>query len=242
MHIRLFDTRDDVASAAAQRIADALRSKPDLILGLPAGQTPVPVYAELRRLHASGQLDFSRATCFTIDEFVGLDRRHRGSFHAFVSEHLFSTVNVDPARVHSLDGAAMDVERECERYEAAIAAAGGIDLQMLGLGSNGHVGFNEPGETLVAGTHRVTLLDETRRNNAGHFGGDVNQVPREALSMGMGTILKARAILMSATGELKAKPVEQMVRGPITTRMPASFLQLHSRVELCLDRLAGSRL
>jgi glucosamine-6-phosphate deaminase len=144
VHIRLFDTRDDVASAAAQRIADALRSKPDLILGLPAGQTPVPVYAELRRLHASGHLDFSRATCFTIDEFVGLDRRHRGSFHAFVSEHLFSTVNVDPARVHSLDGAAVDVERECERYEAAIAAAGGIDLQMLGLGSNGHVGFNEP--------------------------------------------------------------------------------------------------
>jgi len=202
----------------------------------------MPVYAELRRLHASGRLDFSRATCFTLDEFVGLDRRHQSSFHAFVSEHLFSGVNVDPARLHSLNGSAADLDRECERYEAAIAAAGGIDLQILGLGRNGHVGFNEPGETLESRTHRVTLLEETRRDNAGRFGGDMSQVPRGALSMGMGTILKAKAILTIATGESKAKPVELMVRGPLTTRVPASFLQVHSTVDVFLDRLAGARL
>jgi glucosamine-6-phosphate deaminase len=239
---RIFATREEVAAAVAARITQRLGAEPDSVLGLPAGQTPVPVYAELRRLCRSGVVDFSRATCFLLDEFIGLDRSSPGSFYQFVSEHLFSGVNFDPGRVHALDGVASDLALECVRYEAAIEAAGGIDLQVLGLGRNGHVGFNEPADGLVARTHRVALHPETRRDNAARFGGNAAHVPAEALSMGIGTILKAKAIVMIATGEAKANPIEHMLRGPVTTHMPASFLQLHANVELYLDRAAAGRL
>ena len=242
MEIRIFATHEEVARAAAQCVADAVRDRPHLVLGLPAGQTPVPVYAELRRLYQAGQVDLSRIICFTLDEFVGLERTHPGSFHRFMTDNLFSGVNVDDARVHSLNGAPSDVDAECDRYEAAITSAGGIDLQIVGLGTNGHIGFNEPGEALVSATHRVVLHAETRRDNAARFDGDLARVPREGLSMGIGTILKAKTILMIATGEAKANPVEQMVRGPVTTRVPASFLQLHRNAELFLDRAAAGRL
>jgi glucosamine-6-phosphate deaminase len=239
---RIFATRAEVATAGAARIIEALAAKPDSVLGLPAGQTPVPVYAELRRHSRAGMVDFSRATCFLLDEFIGLDRSSFGSFFQFVSEHLLSGINVDLGRVHALDGAAGDLVGECDRYEAAIEAAGGIDLQVLGLGRNGHIGFNEPGDELVARTHRVALRAETRRDNAARFGGNEDRVPREALSMGIGTILKAKAIVMIATGEAKADPVERMLRGPVTTRLPASLLQLHSDVAVYVDAAAASRL
>jgi glucosamine-6-phosphate deaminase len=242
LNIRVFATREEVARAAAARITQTLAAKPDAVFGLPAGQTPVPVYAELRRSCRAGVVDFSRATCFLLDEFIGLDRSNPGSFYQFVSEHLLSGINVDGGRVHALDGAASDLDSECDRYEAAIEAVGGIDLQVLGLGRNGHVGFNEPGDDLVARTHRVTLRPETRRDNAARFGGNEDLVPLEALSMGMGTILKAKSIVVIATGEAKANPVERMVRGPVTTRLPASFLQLHANVSLYLDRAAAERL
>jgi glucosamine-6-phosphate deaminase len=242
LEIRIFATHEDVALAVAARVKDAFLTKPDLVLGLPAGQTPVPAYAELRRMQQSRLVDFSRATCFLVDEFVGLERSHPGSFYQFVDEHLFSGINVDRGRVHALNGAARDLAEECDRYEAAIADAGGIDLQLLGLGRNGHIGFNEPSDGLAARTHQVTLLSDTRRDNAPRFGGSETQVPREAISMGIGTILSARAIVMIATGEAKANPVERMVRGPVTTRLPASFLQLHSNVALYLDRAAAMRL
>ena len=242
METRIFATREDVALAVAARVREALLAEPDLVLGLPAGQTPVPVYAELRRMQQSGLVDFSRATCFLVDEFVGLERSHPGSFYQFVNEHLLSGIDLDGGRVHALNGGVPDLEEECDRYEAAIADAGGIDLQLLGLGRNGHIGFNEPSDGLAARTHRVALLAETRRDNAARFGGAEALVPREAISMGVGTILDARAIVMIATGEAKANPVERMLRGPVTTRLPASFLQLHSNVELYLDRAAAARL
>jgi len=242
VNTRIFATGEEVARAAAARIIQALDAKPDAVLGLPAGQTPVPVYAELRRSCRAGVLDFSRATCFLLDEFIGLDRSSPSSFYQFVSEHLLSGMNVDAGRVHALDGAAPDPDGECDRYETAIETAGGIDLQVLGLGRNGHVGFNEPSDELVALTHRVALRPETRRDNAARFGGNEDRVPLEALSMGMGTIMKARAIVMIATGEAKANPVERMIRGPVTTRLPASFLQLHPNVSLYLDRAAAGRL
>jgi len=144
--------------------------------------------------------------------------------------------------VHFLNGAAADLDAECERYEAAIDAAGGIDLQLLGLGANGHIGFNEPGEELEARTHRVRLHDVTRRENAALFGDNAGSVPGEALSMGMATILRARRIVLIATGERKARCVERTVRGPLTTRLPASFLQTHRDVELFLDRASASLL
>jgi glucosamine-6-phosphate deaminase len=240
--IHVFDTPDAVARAVAERAANALAARPSLVLGLPTGRTPIAAYAELRRLHAAGGADFSQAATFNLDEFAGVAASHPGSFRTYMERHLFGAVNLAPARIHFLNGAARDLDAECERYEAAIAGAGGLDLQILGIGSNGHIGFNEPGDELAARTHRVTLADSTRRDNAPFFGGDPGQVPREALSMGMGTILKAADILLIATGERKASCVERAVRGPVTTRLPASFLQLHPRVELYLDQAAASRI
>jgi glucosamine-6-phosphate deaminase len=240
--IEVFDTADDVARAVGARVADALAARPSLVLGLPTGRTPIATYAELRRLHGAGRADFSRASTFNLDEFAGVAASHPGSFRTFMNTHLFDSVNVAPSRIHFLNGTAPDLDAECTRFEAEIADAGGLDLQILGIGGNGHIGFNEPGEELVAATHRVTLADSTRRDNAALFGGNPAQVPREALSMGMGTILKAATILLIATGERKAQCIERTVRGPVTTRLPASFLQLHPRAEFYLDRAAASRL
>jgi glucosamine-6-phosphate deaminase len=209
---------------------------------LPTGRTPIATYTELRRMHAHGEADFSRAQTFNLDEFAGVDGNHPGSFRRYMEEHLFRAVGLGGGRVHFLDGAAADPDAECERYEREIEAAGGIDLQLLGIGANGHIGFNEPGDQLAARTHRVTLHEVTRRENAALFGGDPERVPREALSMGMGTILHARCIVLLATGERKARCVERTVRGPLTTRLPASFLQTHRDVELFLDRAAASML
>jgi glucosamine-6-phosphate deaminase len=159
-----------------------------------------------------------------------------------MEEHLFSHVNVRRERTHVLNGTAPDPDEECRRYERAIAEAGGIDLQILGIGTNGHIGFNEPAPTLVARTHRVTLKAETRRSNAAFFGGDPASVPAEALSMGMATILHSREIVLLATGARKAACVERVVNGPLTTELPASFLQLHYDVDIMLDEPAAAQL
>jgi glucosamine-6-phosphate deaminase len=240
--VLIFADANEVARALARRVAAALKQKPDLVLGLPTGRTPLLLYAELVRLHQAGDADFSRATTFNLDEFLGIPGDHPSSYRAFMRRHLFDHVNADPARINFLDGAAADPLRECERYERAIDEAGGIELQILGIGTNGHVGFNEPASELEARTHRVTLKPETRRSNAALFGGDPGQVPAEAVSMGMGTILQAREAVLIATGESKARCVERVVNGPITTALPASFLQLHRRAEIFLDRAAGQDL
>ncbi len=206
------------------------------------GRTPVATYAELRRLHAAGDADFSRASTFNIDEFAGVAPSDPRSFRTFMDRHLFDAVNLRPERIHFLVGTAADLDAECDRYESEIEQAGGIDLQLLGIGANGHIGFNEPGDELVARTHRVTLAPSTKRDNAALFGHDPAQVPREALSMGMWTILKAKTVILIATGERKAQCVERAINGPVTPRLPASFLQLHRHVELYLDGDAAARL
>jgi glucosamine-6-phosphate deaminase len=241
LDVTIFENAEGASRALARRVSEALQRSPDLALGLPAGRTPVATYAELRRLHSTGEADFSQASAFLLDEFVGLAALHAGSFRRFITEHLLSAVNFAPERTHGLDGLA-DPDAECERYEAAIAAAGGLDLVLLGIGVNGHIGFNEPGEALSARTHCVTLLDSTRVENAGLFGGVPAHVPKEALTIGMGTILRAETIALIATGERKAKAVSAMLHGPLTTRSPASLLQLHRRVEVFLDRPAAAAL
>jgi glucosamine-6-phosphate deaminase len=242
MNVRVFETADETARALADRIAGTIRTKPDVVLGLPTGKSPIKTYAELRRMHDEGAIDFSRVRTFNLDEFAGVPPDHPGSFRRFMDEHLFHHVNLPRANIHFLNGTADDLEAECARYEAAITAAGGIELQLLGIGSNGHIGFNEPGDELIAPTHRVSLHDVTRRDNAAMFGGEAGSVPREALSMGMGTILKASAIVLIATGDRKASCVQRMMRGPLTTRVPASFLQTHRHVEVFLDRAAAALL
>jgi glucosamine-6-phosphate deaminase len=240
--VRLFETADAVGRALALDVARCLARNPRLVLGLPTGRTPIPLYRELVRLHERGRADFSRATTFNLDEFLRLDAHDPRSYRVFMQRHLFDQVNVAPRRSHLLNGAARDVARECARYERAIRRAGGIALQILGLGMNGHIGFNEPARALVARTHATRLTPGTRRANAALFGGRVSAVPREALSMGMATILQAERIVLVATGASKARCVERMINGPVTPRLPGSFLQLHRRAEVWLDRAAAGRL
>ena len=237
----VFEDADAVARALARRVADAVAADARLVLGLPTGRTPLAFYRELVALHAKGA-DFSGITTFNLDEFLGIPGSHPGSYRSFMEQHLFRHVNVRPGSRHFLNGSAPDPDAECRRYEEEIAAAGGIDLQILGIGTNGHIGFNEPAPALAARTHRVTLKPETRRSNAALFGGDPANVPPEALSMGMATILHSRAIVLLATGASKASCVERVVNGPLTTELPASFLQLHDDVDIMLDAPAAATL
>jgi glucosamine-6-phosphate deaminase len=229
----VFSNEDALAEALASRILDHLRREPTLVLGLPTGRTPLALY---RRLAArSREADWSRAQTFNLDEFVGLGGQRPGSYRAFMDAALFSHLGIPTGRIGFLDGRASDLDEECRRYERAIAAAGGIDLLVLGIGSNGHIGFNEPGEALMARTHRAALEPETRAANAWLFDGDPSRVPGAALTMGMATILQARAIALVATGPEKAGVVQRAFEGPVTTQLPASFLQLHTGVSTWLD-------
>jgi len=239
--VTVFKSHHGVATALARRIAGAVEANPRLVLGLPTGRTPLALYRELAVLHARG-VDFSEVTTFNLDEFVGIPASHPGSYRTFMEEHLFLHVNIQPENRHFLDGGASDPDAECLRYEREIAEAGGIDLQVLGIGTNGHIGFNEPASTLESRAHRVRLKPETRRSNAALFGGDPSKVPPEALSMGMATILHSRAIVLVATGRSKASCVERVVNGPLTTELPASFLQLHDDVDIMLDAPAAENL
>lgn len=240
MIISICDDPQDVADLAAHRVADLLHDTPRAVLGLPTGRTPLLLYDLLAEAHAAGTLDFAQVTTFNLDEFVGIGQDHEGSYRAYMRRYLFDRVNLPERQGHVLDGLAADPDAECARFEERIAAAGGIDLLILGLGANGHIGFNEPDSTLQARTHRVTLLEPSRKANAGFFGGDPAQVPAEAMTMGMGTILKARRILLLVTGAEKAATIGALVNGPVTTQLPASFLQLHDNVELICDADAAS--
>jgi glucosamine-6-phosphate deaminase len=242
LRIRVFATPRAAARALAAGVARSIARTPALVLGLPTGRTPIPLYRELTALCRSREIDFSRAATFNLDEFLGIPADDPRSYRAFMQRHLFDHVNLPARRIHFLDGATRNVAGECARYEQAIRRAGGIDLQILGLGTNGHIGFNEPGRALIARTHMTRLTPATRAANAALFGGSPRAVPREALSMGMVTILHARRIVMIATGAAKARCVERLVNGPLTTWLPASFLQMHRNVEVWLDRAAAVRL
>lgn len=235
MKCRSYENEAALAEALGRTIIDSIRRVPAAVIGLPTGRTALGLYAELSRLTREESVDWSEVRTFNLDEFVGLGAGDPGSYRTFMQDRLFRHVNMRATNIGFLDGHATDLDAECERYERAIQSAGGIDLLVLGIGANGHIGFNEPGETLAARTHRVTLVAPTRAANALWFGGDLSRVPHEALTMGMGTILSARAIVLIATGETKTDAVSAMLYGGVTTRVPASFLQLHPQVSVMLD-------
>jgi glucosamine-6-phosphate deaminase len=242
MTIQRFDDEDALAAALATRVLEAIAANPELVLGLPTGRTPLAFYRELRERSGGNRLDWSKVRTFNLDEFVGVDGSHPGSYRAFMQSELFDHVSIDPANIGMLDGRAPDLKAECRRYDAAIADADGIDLQILGIGANGHIGFNEPADGLCAHTHIAELEQKSREANAQLFGGDWTSVPERALSMGMATILGARNIVLMATGREKADAVYQMIEGLITPQLPASFLQVHPRVTVMLDEKAAIRL
>ena len=242
MQVVTLPSESTAASAAADVVAAALAAIESPVIGLPTGRTAVPFYAALVALHRAGRADFGRASTFNLDEFAGLAPDHPGSYHAFMRAHLFAHVNLSPDRTHLLRGDARDWRAEIARYERRLAALGGLDLAILGIGLNGHIAFNEPAPALVARTHRVRLAPSTRRANAGGFANRWQDVPTHALSMGIGTILSARRILLVATGGHKARIVNRALTGPVTTRVPASLLQVHPDVVVVLDRPAAARL
>lgn len=242
MIIQRFDDEDALASALAARVLECIVANPAAVLGLPTGRTPLGFYRELRERSGGDRIDWSRVRTFNLDEFVGPEKTHPGSYHAYMCRELVEHVSIDPANVHIPDGRAADLKAECRRYEAAIAAAGGIDLQILGIGTNGHIGFNEPAAGLCAHTHVADLEQKSRESNAQLFGGDWRAVPERAISMGMATILGARSVVLIATGQKKADAVFGLVEGLITPALPASFLQLHPRVTVMLDEPAAIRL
>jgi glucosamine-6-phosphate deaminase len=237
MEIVIQPTREATTAVAARICARLIREKPNAVLGLATGNTPLLLYRELIAL----KLDWRRIVTFNLDEYVGLAPQHPQSYHSFMWQNLFRHVNVAKKNVHLPDGLARDVPKFCARYEKQIRAAGGVDLQVLGIGTDGHIGFNEPTSSLASRTRIKTLTPQTRRDNAGFFGGE-EQVPHHVITMGIGTISEARHCLLLAFGKTKAHAVAAAVEGPLTAMNPASALQLHPQVTMCLDADAASEL
>lgn len=219
----------------------AVVEKPDLVVGLPAGRTPIKIYRAVAALSDARHLDWSRVRTFNLDEFI-TSGDELPPYQRFMHEHLFAHINVPAAHIHFPNGRAADLPAECDRYERAIDEAGGLDVVLLGIGANGHIGFNEPGQALSGRTHIATLERDSRVANADLFGGEVDRVPAHALSMGMATILRARKILLAAIGHEKAAAIRSMRKGAVSTLMPASLLQLHPDVTVMLDPPAAASL
>ena len=241
MEIIIQPSAAEASLVAARLIARTVRNKPQAVLGLATGSTPLKLYQELIRMHQEEDLDFSQVTTFNLDEYIGLPPDHAQSYYHFMHENFFNHVNVDPKNVHIPDGMTQDVPGFCEAYEREISAAGGIDLQILGIGTDGHVGFNEPTSSLASRTRIKTLTQQTLEDNTRFFDNPAEQ-PHHVITMGVGTILDSRQIIMLAFGENKADAVAQSVEGPITSMLPASALQLHAKTHFIVDETAAGGL
>jgi glucosamine-6-phosphate deaminase len=232
----------ELGREAARMVANAVRRNPALRLGLATGSTMLAMYQELVRLHQRESLDFSKVITFNLDEYLGLSSNHPQSFHKFMQENFFAHVDVDPSNIHIPDGSIKgNYEQYCASYEEAIRNAGGIDLQILGIGRNGHVGFNEPTSSLGSRTRLKVLSKETIQDNRKFFASE-DEIPQCAITMGIGTILESKRILLLATGSSKAAAIAKAIEGPLTASVTASALQLHSDVTFIIDREAGAEL
>ena len=237
--MKIYAAKDynDLSRKAANIISAQIIMKPDGVLGLATGSTPVGAYKQLIAWYEKGDLDFSQIRSVNLDEYKGLSGEHDQSYRYFMNHNLFDHVNINKKDTNVPNGLAEDAEAECARYNQVIADLGGIDLQLLGIGGNGHIGFNEPCQVFEKGTHVVTLTEETRQSNARFFD-SIDDVPTHALTMGIGNIMAAKKILLLASGEAKAKAVYDSCFGPVTPNVPASVLQLHSDVIVIADEAA----
>ncbi len=240
MKARVFPDYDALSEAAAAVVAEKLREEPSSVFLIPTGTTPLGMYRRLVASHRSGEISFARATFFNLDEYLGLPTDHPASYHVYMRENFYGLVDADPERVHVPRGDAQDPEAECLRYEAAIREAGGIDLCVLGIGRNGHIGFNEPGAPFDSRTRVVRLAESTRLVNAADF--EADRAPERAITVGLATICEAREVLLLASGANKAGAVAAAVEGEVSEEVPASVLRRHPNTGLLLDEDAGSEL
>ena len=234
----IIDSTSNIAAMAAQQYVTLLKNKPNAILGGATGSTPLGLYAELVRLNKAGEISFKDASSFNLDEYVGLDGTHDQSYRYFMDHNLFDHIDIDKSRTHVPSG--IDIS-DPAAYDTTIAAAGGVDLQLLGIGNNGHIGFNEPGTPFGSLTHVVELTESTREANKRFFA-SIDDVPTHAVTMGIKTVMQAKSIILMATGPAKAPIMKQMLQGPVTEEVPASVLQLHPDVTVYMDFEAASLL
>jgi len=241
MKVVVVKNYNEISFQAAQLITDQIINKKNSVLGLATGSTPIGVYQELIRKFQEGELNFSKVVTFNLDEYYGLSPEHPQSYHFFMWDSFFKHINIKKENVHLLNGITGNIAKECKQYEALIQKSGGIDLQILGIGNNGHIGFNEPDISLNTRTHLVNLTAKTIRANSRFFN-NAQEVPKQAITMGIGTIMRARKIILLANGKRKARAIERTINGPITTKMPATVLQLHNDVTTIIDQEAASQL
>ncbi len=232
---------EELSKVAANEMADVVKNNPSAILGLATGGSPIGMYKELIRMNKEGEIDFSKVTTVNLDEYVGLSGEHPQSYRYFMNDNLFNHINIDKKNTYVPNGLAENIEEECKNYDNKIAELGGTDVQLLGIGNNGHIAFNEPDENLVSGTHLTNLTQDTIEANARFFD-SIDEVPKTALTMGLGGIMKSRKIIVIASGESKAEAVKEMVSGKISTKMPASMLQMHRDVTVIIDEDAAKLL
>lgn len=238
MDIKIYNNAEEIGCAAAQLYKELINSNPSAVLGLATGATPVPTYKKLIELYKNGEISFKDVTTFNLDEYCDLDKHDKNSYYTFMHENLFNYIDIKEENVNFLDGNAKDCDAESKRYAEAIRAAGGIDLQLLGIGTNGHIAFNEPADKFTDEAFKVTLTQSTINSNQKYFG-DV-PMPRYAMTMGIGSIMRSKKILLIATGESKAKAIKAMVSGKITPQIPCSILNEHKDVVIMLDKAAAS--
>lgn len=241
MNVLVFDTEEQIGVAAGYYMCGQVLQKPDSVLGLATGSTPLKAYGHMVSLYKQGAVDFSKVTTFNLDEYCHLDVKDKNSYHTFMYENLFNHINIPDENINFLNGNAWDLEAECKNYENRIKAAGGIDIQLLGIGSNGHIAFNEPADAFQRWSHVVALKQSTIEDNSRFFD-SIDEVPTHAITMGIGSIMQAKRILIIAIGEKKAKAIKQVIDGNVTPECPASILQFHKDVTLMLDRGAASLL
>jgi len=241
MKIIIVEDYQEMSRLAARFVAQRILSKPNLVIALPTGNTPLGLYHELVRMFKEGLLDFSQITVFNLDEYLDLPPQHPHTFRSYMQKYFWDHVNLRPDSRHIPSSSPKDPETECSRYEQLIASYGGLDLAVLGIGENGHIAFNEPGTPFESLTHVARLSPETRAREASKFGG-LGKVPTRAITMGIKTIMHAREILLLASGEEKAAVLSRSLKGPITPELPASVLQLHPKLTIIADSLAAKQL
>ena len=242
MEVIILKNSAEIGSVAADSIKSLLAQKPEAVLGLATGSSPLSIYDELAARCAAGRISFAKARGFTLDEYVGLPADHPERYRNVIDTVFTSRVDFAPGAVAGPDGLADDIPGACAQYEEAIRTAGGIDLQILGIGTDGHIGFNEPGSSLASRTRIKTLTHQTRMDNARFFGDDINAVPTHCLTQGLGTIMAARHVILVATGRSKAEAVHQFAEGGVSALWPASILQHHPHATVLVDDAAGRRL